>query len=91
VSTAHAEPNGTPMAFTCDGEDVIINVAGQGRVGYIDGEKLMAVSITGTVDGETVFVKVFGGGKQLTDPDAITCVSPEDEDGFSLTVIAVPA
>ena len=91
VSTAHAEPNGRPMEFTCDGEDVVINVAGGSRVGYIGGEKFKAVSITGTLPtGETAFTKVYGGGRDLADPDAVTCTAT-DPDSFTITVVAVPA
>jgi hypothetical protein len=89
VSTAQAEPTGNVQVFDCGGETVEISVAG--RNGWIDGVKYQAVQVSVTdPSGATVFVKVYGGGRQLSDPDAITCTAT-DEGGFTIEVIAVPA
>lgn len=84
-SLAAAEPpNREPEVFICDGVETEIITAG--RNGWVDGVKYKAVQFTFEGDGFTD-TKVWGGGKDLNDPDAITCVSPDG----SFTVIAVPA
>jgi hypothetical protein len=89
VSTAQAAPTHTAEVFDCGAGPVTIFTAG--RNGWVDGVKYTAVSVTGTdPTGEVVFVKVYGGGKQLANPDRITCTA-EEEEGFTITVIAVPA
>ena len=59
-----------------------------GRNGWIDGVKYKAVQITFEGGGFTD-VKVWGGGKDLANPDAITCTQSFPEG--TVTVIAVPA
>ena len=89
ISTAQAAPKHDIQVFDCGGDTVEISVAG--RNGWIGGVKFQAVSVTGTdPSGAVVFSKVYGGGKQLSDPDAITCTAT-DEGGFTIEVIAVPA
>ena len=103
VSTAQAAPTQTAEVFICDGGETTIFTAG--RNGWIDGVKYQAVSssVEGTLTppgGEPEPVnetKVWGGGKELGNPDAITCtaeVSAATEDGLleiQIEVIAVPA
>jgi hypothetical protein len=103
VSTADAAPTHTAEVFVCDGEETTIFTAG--RNGWVDGVKYQAVSfsIEGTftpTDGEPQPVsetKVWGGGKDLGNADAITCtaeVSEQSDDGVFeavIEVIAVPA
>jgi hypothetical protein len=103
VSTAEAAPTHTAEVFICDGVSTTIFTAG--RNGWVDGVKYQAVSfsIEGTFtptggDPQPVNeTKVWGGGKDLGDPDAITCtadVSEVSEEGVfeaELEVIAVPA
>ena len=103
VSTAEAAPTHTAEVFVCDGEETTIFTAG--RNGWVDGVKYQAVSfsIEGTFtptggDPQPVSdTKVWGGGKDLSNPDAITCtanVSEQNEEGLFeavIEVIAVPA
>jgi hypothetical protein len=103
VSTAQAAPTHTAEVFVCDGEETTIFTAG--RNGWVDGVKYQAVSfsIEGTFTpsgGEPQpfsETKVWGGGKDLGDPSAITCtadVSEESDEGVfeaHIEVIAVPA
>ena len=77
---------GNAEQFVCNGEDVTIFTAG--RNGWVDGVKYKAVMLT--VEGAGFSeVKVWGGGKDLNSPDAITCVA--EDDGVTVTVLAVPA
>jgi hypothetical protein len=104
VPMAQAAPTHTAEVFICDGEETTIFTAG--RNGWVEGVvKYHAVSfsIEGTftpTGGEPQPIsetKVWGGGKDLDDPDAITCtadVSEQSEEGVfeaQLEVIAVPA
>ena len=103
VSTAEAAPTHTAEVFICDGEETTIFTAG--RNGWVDGVKYHAVSFsvegmfTPNVGDPEPFneTKVWGGGKDLGDPDAITCtadVSEESDEGLfeaHFEVIAVPA
>jgi hypothetical protein len=102
VSTAYAAPTHTAEVFVCDGEETTIFTAG--RNGWVDGVKYQAVSfsIEGTftpTDGDPQPVsetKVWAGGKDLGDPDAITCTADVFEEGDEgvfeavIEVIAVP-
>jgi hypothetical protein len=104
ASRADADPTHTAEVFVCDGEETTIFTAG--RNGWVDGViKYHAVSFSfeGTFtptngDPEPVSeTKVWGGGKDLGNPDAITCtaeVSEQTVDGVFeavIEVIAVPA
>jgi hypothetical protein len=103
VSTAHADPGQTAEEFVCDGEETTIFTAG--RNGWIDGVKYQAVSFSfqGTLtppegDPEPIDdTKVWGGGKELGSPDAITCtaeINAQTDEGLleaRIEVIAVPA
>jgi hypothetical protein len=103
VSTAGADPTHTPEVFVCDGEETTIFTAG--RNGWIDGVKYHAVSFslegtftpTGGEPQPVTETKVWGGGKDLGRPDAITCtadVTEESDEGLfeaHIEVIAVPA
>jgi hypothetical protein len=102
VPTAEAAPTHTAEVFVCDGEETTIFTAG--RNGWVDGVQYHAVlfSFEGTftpTGGEPEpfsETKVWGGGKDLGDPDAITCtadVSEQSDEGLfeaQFEVIAVP-
>jgi hypothetical protein len=102
-STAQAAPSHTAEVFICDGEETTIFTAG--RNGWVDDVKYQAVSfsIEGTftpTGGEPqpfTDTKVWAGGKDLGDPDALTCtadISEQSDEGLfeaHLEVIAVPA
>jgi hypothetical protein len=83
---AAADPTHTAEEFVCNGEDFTIFTAG--RNGWVDGVKYQAVMFT--IEGPDFSdVKVWGGGKDLNNPDAITCVA--EAEGVTVTVLAVPA
>ena len=85
-TTAGADPKGEPEVWDCGGETTLITVAG--RNGWIDGVKYKAVQFTFEGDGFSE-VKVWGGGKDLANPGAVTCTQTFPEG--TATVIAVPA
>jgi hypothetical protein len=103
ASPAMAIPTHTAEEFICEGAGTTIFTAG--RNGWIDGVKYQAVSIsdegtftpTGGDPQSFSETKVWGGGKDLSDPEAITCTadfSGETEEGVfevHTEVIAVPA
>ena len=77
---------GEPEIWDCPGGTTMIITAG--RNGWIDGVKYQAVQFT--IDSpEFSAVKVWGGGKDLANPDAIA--STQTFPGGSATVTAVPA
>jgi hypothetical protein len=85
-TTAGADPKGEPEVWDCPGGTTMIITAG--RNGWIDGVKYQAVQFT--IDSpEFSAVKVWGGGKDLANPDAITCT--QTFPGGTATVTAVPA
>ena len=85
-ASAGAIPKGEPEVWDCGGETTMIVTAG--RNGWIDGVKYKAVQLTFTGPGFSD-TKVYGGGKDLNSPEAITCTLEDGE--FTATVIAVPA
>jgi hypothetical protein len=103
VPGAAAVPTHTAEVFVCDGEETTIFTAG--RNGWVDDVQYHAVLFssegtftpTGGEPQQFSETKVWGGGKDLGDPDAITCtadVSEQSDEGLfeaHFEVIAVPA
>jgi hypothetical protein len=104
IPTAEAAPTHTAEVFICDGEETTIFTAG--RNGWVEGVvKYHAVSFslegtftpTGGEPQPVSETKVWGGGMDLGDPDAITCtadISEQSDEGLfegRIEVIAVPA
>jgi hypothetical protein len=90
ASTAAAAPKNEPEIFDCGSGPVEIVTNGGPNGWFANGTKYRAVLIQATDPaGNIVYVKARGNPRELSNPEAITCTSSDDEG--TIMVIAIPA
>lgn len=92
TSAAHAaNENGPPpgldadSVITCDGVETTVQ-SGQGRSGWLNGEKWAIVTIEATFEGETVFAKTYGNGPS---GETMDCTGGSGPFALFVTVVKV--